>query len=203
MYAIIRTGGKQYRVKEGDLVDVERLDGDTGQEVSFEKVLFVSDQERAYWGTPILDRARVIATIEEQGRQDKVVVFKFKRRKMYRRKRGHRQLFTRVRIDQIDLAAHEKPSLQAETDRKSERTVARTKTAEQAQPQVVRAVEEAPEESASPPRKKTKKKATATKGTAKKAKAAKKKVQTKASAKPTASKKKAKKKATKRSKSKE
>lgn len=202
MYAIIRTGGKQYRVKEGDLVDVERLDGDTGQEVSFEKVLFVSDQERAYWGTPILDRARVIATIEEQGRQDKVVVFKFKRRKMYRRKRGHRQLFTRVRIDQIDLAAHEKPSLQAETDRKSERTVARTKTAEQAQPQVARAVE-APEESASPPRKKTKKKATATKGTAKKAKAAKKKVQTKASAKPTASKKKAKKKATKRSKSKE
>lgn len=202
MYAIIRTGGKQYRVKEGDLVDVERLDGDTGQEVSFEKVLFVSDQERAYWGTPILDRARVIATIEEQGRQDKVVVFKFKRRKMYRRKRGHRQLFTRVRIDQIDLAAHEKPSLQAETDRKSERTVARTKTGEQAQPQVARAVE-APEESASPPRKKTKKKATATKGTAKKAKVAKKKVQTKASAKPTASKKKAKKKATKRSKSKE
>ena len=160
MYAIIQTGGKQYRVKEGDLVDVDRLDGDTGQQVSFEKVLFVSDQERVYWGTPILDRVRVIATIAEQGKQDKVVVFKFKRRKMYRRKRGHRQLVTRVKIDQIDLAAQERPSpqLQSETDGKS----ARKKAGDQVQPPVGGPLE-APEKSARPPGKKTKKKAAAKK----------------------------------------
>ncbi|MFQ5929240.1 MAG: 50S ribosomal protein L21 [Acidobacteriota bacterium] len=102
-YAIIQSGGKQYRVSEGDFIDVERLDADVGQQVSFDEVLLVDDQKTIHLGKPTLDGARVVGTIAEQGKMDKVVVFKFKRRKMYRRKQGHRQLFSRVRVDQIEL----------------------------------------------------------------------------------------------------
>ncbi|MDA2938192.1 50S ribosomal protein L21 [Acidobacteria bacterium AH-259-A15] len=84
-------------------MDVERLDADVGQQVSFDEVLLIDDQEMIHLGKPTLDGARVVGTIAEQGKMDKVVVFKFKRRKMYRRKQGHRQLFTRVRVDQIEL----------------------------------------------------------------------------------------------------
>ena len=103
MYAIIQSGGKQYRIQKGDFLDVEYMEGEAGHKVGFDDVLLVHDNERTYLGTPLLDQVRVSATITEQGRQEKVVVFKFKRRKMYRRKRGHRQLFTRVQIDGISL----------------------------------------------------------------------------------------------------
>ncbi len=105
LYAIIESGGKQYRVSEGDLIDVECQSGEVGQSLSFNEVLLVGDQKTIHLGTPLLSGARVVGTIAEQGKKDKVIVFKFKRRKKYRRKQGHRQLFTRVRIDQIELAA--------------------------------------------------------------------------------------------------
>ncbi len=103
MYAIIEAGGKQYRVSEGDLIDVERRSGEVGQVVDFQEVLLVGDQETIHVGKPVLAGARVVGTIAEQGKEAKIIVFKFKRRKKYRKKQGHRQLFTRVRIDQIEL----------------------------------------------------------------------------------------------------
>ena len=102
-YAIIESGGKQYRVSEGDLIDVECQSGEVGQSLSFNEVLLVGNPETIHLGTPLLSGARVVGTIAEQGKNDKVIVFKFKRRKKYRKKQGHRQRFTRVRIDQIEL----------------------------------------------------------------------------------------------------
>lgn len=103
MYAIIEAGGKQYRVSEGDLIEVERRSGEVGQAVDFQEVLLIGDQETIHVGKPVLAGARVVGTIAEQGKAAKIIVFKFKRRKKYRKKQGHRQLFTRVRIDQIEL----------------------------------------------------------------------------------------------------
>ena len=103
MYAIIEAGGKQYRVSEGDLIDVERRSGEVGQAVDFQEVLLVGDQETIHVGKPVLAGVRVVGTIAEQGKEAKIIVFKFKRRKKYRKKQGHRQLFTRVRIDQIEF----------------------------------------------------------------------------------------------------
>ena len=103
MDAIIEAGGKQYRVSEGDLIDVERRSGEVGQAVDFQDVLLIGDQETIHVGKPVLAGARVVGTIAEQGKAAKIIVFKFKRRKKYRKKQGHRQLFTRVRIDQIEL----------------------------------------------------------------------------------------------------
>ena len=102
MYAIIEAGGKQYRVSEGDLIDVERRSGEVGQAIDFQEVLLIGDQETIHVGKPVLAGARVVGTIAEQGKKAKIIVFKFKRRKKYRKKQGHRQLFTRVRIDQIE-----------------------------------------------------------------------------------------------------
>jgi len=103
LYAIIEAGGKQYRVSEGDLIDVERRSGEVGQAIDFQDVLLIGDQETIHVGKPVLAGARVVGTIAEQGKAAKIIVFKFKRRKKYRKKQGHRQLFTRVRIDQIEL----------------------------------------------------------------------------------------------------
>lgn len=105
MYAIIQSGGKQYRVAEGDLVRVERLAGEVGDVVSFNDVLVLSNDEGLKLGTPTLSDARVVGRITDQGKGDKVLVFKFKKRKMFRRKRGHRQLFTGVKIDKIEFGA--------------------------------------------------------------------------------------------------
>ncbi|TNF25251.1 MAG: 50S ribosomal protein L21 [Deltaproteobacteria bacterium] len=101
MYAVIKTGGKQYRVEPGDVVTVERLEGDAGDAVNFDDVLLVDADGDMKIGTPSLDGASVSGTIVEQGRARKVIVFKFRRRKNYKKKNGHRQYFTRVQIDQI------------------------------------------------------------------------------------------------------
>ncbi len=101
MYAIIRSGGKQYRVAEGDRVRLERIAGEVGDEVSLEDVLLVGHPDSTEVGTPFLSDVRVTGTIVEQGKDRKVTVFKFKRRKMYRRKQGHRQRFTEVEIGPI------------------------------------------------------------------------------------------------------
>jgi large subunit ribosomal protein L21 len=119
LYAIIEAGGKQYRVSEGDLIDVERRSGEVGQAVDFQEVLLVGDQETIHVGKPVLAGARVVGTIAEQGKGAKIIVFKMKRRKKYRKKQGHRQLFTRVRIDQIELDGQKGRKPKAEKTQKA------------------------------------------------------------------------------------
>jgi len=103
MHAVIKTGGKQYRVQEGDVIKIEKLaDVAEGGEVVFEHVLAVGAGEDIKIGTPVVEGATVKASVLEQGRSRKIVVFKKKRRKDYRRKRGHRQYFTRVRIESVE-----------------------------------------------------------------------------------------------------
>jgi large subunit ribosomal protein L21 len=101
MYAVIQTGGKQYRVKPGDELSVEKLEGAVGDEVHFDNVLLVSKEDKLTVGRPVLENAEVIARIIRQGRGPKIVVFKYKRRKRYRKKQGHRQDFTGIRIAEI------------------------------------------------------------------------------------------------------
>jgi large subunit ribosomal protein L21 len=101
MYAVILTGGKQYRVKEGDVLSVEKLDVGQGQKVSFGHVLLIEDGENILLGAPVLEDALVRAEVLELYKDEKVLVFKKKRRKQFRRTRGHRQQLTRVRIEGI------------------------------------------------------------------------------------------------------
>ncbi len=101
MYAVIRTGGKQYRVKEGDTLRVELLPGtEAGGEITFEEVLMVGGDNLSV-GTPLVDGAKVTATIVRNARDRKVVIFKSRRRKGYRKKRGHRQWFSQIKITGI------------------------------------------------------------------------------------------------------
>jgi large subunit ribosomal protein L21 len=100
MYAVIKTGGKQYRVQEGDVVRVEKLNADIGSEVTFDEVLMVGEGADFKAGSDVAD-AKVTATITEAGRGQKIVVFKKRRRKNYRLTQGHRQSFTSVRIAKI------------------------------------------------------------------------------------------------------
>ncbi|MBF8982163.1 50S ribosomal protein L21 [Lutibacter sp. B2] len=101
MYAIIETGGKQYRVQEGDTLFVEKLDVTEGSTVEFDKVLVVSKEGQLTVGTPAVEGAKVSATVVENGKAKKVIVFKYKAKKDYRKKQGHRQPFTKITIDKI------------------------------------------------------------------------------------------------------
>jgi large subunit ribosomal protein L21 len=101
MYAVISTGGKQYRLEQGDLIEVESLKGEVGDKVVFNEVLALGDENAADFGSPLIDGAQVIGTIVDHGKGAKVRVVKFKRRKMYRKRTGHRQRFTSVKIDSI------------------------------------------------------------------------------------------------------
>ena len=101
MYAVIQTGGKQYRVKSGEQVKVELLPEGVGAAVSFDKVLMLGEGEGAKVGTPFVAGARVKATVVAQGRGEKVRIFKMRRRKHYQKSQGHRQSYTEVRIDEI------------------------------------------------------------------------------------------------------
>ncbi len=101
MYAVIKTGGKQYRVSEGDVLDVEKLDGEVGSKVEISDVLAIGEGEGLTIGTPTVDGASVLAEIVEHGKGKKLIVFKKKRRKGYAKKQGHRQLFTSLRIQEI------------------------------------------------------------------------------------------------------
>jgi large subunit ribosomal protein L21 len=101
MYAIVETGGKQYQVQTGQIVDVERLPADVGEEVELDHVLLVSDDNDVQIGQPTVEGAKVRATVLRQDRGRKIIVFKFKPKERYRRKAGHRQSFTRLRIDEI------------------------------------------------------------------------------------------------------
>ena len=101
MYAVIQTGGKQYRVEKGDVIKVEQLDSEAGQSVDFEKVLMVSDGDSHKVGSPLLAGAKVTAEVLEQGRAKKVIIIKFRRRKHHMKRQGHRQNYTAVRITDI------------------------------------------------------------------------------------------------------
>lgn len=102
MHAVIKTGGKQYIVEPGDIIDIEKISGEPGEEVNFEEVLLVSaDGEDVKVGSPVVESARVEGRIVKQKRGEKIVVFKFKRRKGYRKKAGHRQNLTSVEITSI------------------------------------------------------------------------------------------------------
>lgn len=101
MFAVIKTGGKQYRVQPDDVLKIEKLDGEVGETVSFETVLMVGGEDDTQVGAPVLDGASVAAEVVDQGRARKVIVFKKKRRQNYRRKKGHRQHETTVRITEI------------------------------------------------------------------------------------------------------
>lgn len=103
MYAIVETGGKQYKLSVGDVVKVEKLAGEPGDKVSLDQVLAVSDDTgNLTWGTPCLENAKVTAEILAQDRAKKIVVLKYKRRKNYKRKQGHRQAYTKLKIEAID-----------------------------------------------------------------------------------------------------
>lgn len=105
MYAVIRSGGKQYRVSPGDLLRVEKLPGEVGNLFTFEEILMVGGNgpDELRIGTPLLEGVQVIGKIEKQDRAKKITVFKFKRRKKYRKKQGHRQSFTALRIQEIKV----------------------------------------------------------------------------------------------------
>lgn len=102
MYAIVETGGKQYRVAEGDTIFVEKLEAANGNQVTLDKVLLVSDGENTKVGTPTVDGAKVVAKVEKHGKSKKIIVFKYKPKKNYRRKAGHRQPFTQLTIEKIE-----------------------------------------------------------------------------------------------------
>jgi large subunit ribosomal protein L21 len=101
MYAVIETGGKQYRVEAGQLLTCEKLPGDAGDKVEFDRVLLLSDDEKVAVGRPLVDGARVTAEIVKQDQGEKLTVYKFRRRKNYRRKTGHRQQYTTVKISEV------------------------------------------------------------------------------------------------------
>lgn len=101
MYAVVKSGGKQYKIQEGDTFRVEKLAGEVGAEIAFDDVLMFSDGENVQVGTPTLDNVTVKGTVVEQGQAKKIIVFKYKRRKRYRRKQGHRQQYTAIKVDSI------------------------------------------------------------------------------------------------------
>jgi large subunit ribosomal protein L21 len=102
MYAVVNTGGKQYKVQKGETLRIEKIPGEVGSSVTFDKVLMVADGENIRVGQPVLENVAVQAQIVEQDKAKKILIFKYKRRKRYRRKNGHRQPFTAIRIDGIE-----------------------------------------------------------------------------------------------------
>jgi large subunit ribosomal protein L21 len=108
MYAVIETGGKQYRVQEGDVITIEKLNVAAGDDIEFDKVLLLNDGEKVQVGTPIVEAAKVFGTVVENGKGEKVIIFKYKAKKDYRKKQGHRQPYTMVKIE--SMSAEGKPA---------------------------------------------------------------------------------------------
>jgi large subunit ribosomal protein L21 len=104
MYAVVKTGGKEYRVSTGDLIRVEKLEGNIGDQVPLKDVLMVSHEGEVQVGTPLLPNAVVTGEIVQHTRGKKVLIFKMKRRKNYRRLRGHRQMYTYIQVKDISVA---------------------------------------------------------------------------------------------------
>jgi large subunit ribosomal protein L21 len=104
LHAVVETGGKHYRVAVGDWIDVEKLNAEVGEQVELPSVVMLSGEDGVTVGRPLIDGAKVVATVDQQFRGPKIVIFKFKSTNRYRRKTGHRQSLTRLRIDAIHPA---------------------------------------------------------------------------------------------------
>ncbi len=115
MFAVIKTGGKQYRVAAGDVIKVEKLSGDAGETIKFDDVLLVGDDKKITTGTPLVSGANVSAEILEQTRGDKIIVFKKKRRQNYRRKAGHKQHLTVLKVTDVALGGAKKTAAKTDT----------------------------------------------------------------------------------------
>ncbi len=102
MHAIIVTGGKQYKVTEGDVLYIEKLNAEAGEEITFDQVLAVLDGDNATFGTPVVEGASVTANVVKNGKGKKVLVFKYKPKKNYRRRQGHRQPYTKIEITKVN-----------------------------------------------------------------------------------------------------
>ncbi len=100
-FAVIKTGGKQYKVSEGDVLSVEKIEAEEGKSIAFDEVMLVAEGDRVEIGTPQIEKAKVTAKVVAQEKADKVVVFKYKPKKNYRKKTGHRQKLTKVQIEKI------------------------------------------------------------------------------------------------------
>jgi large subunit ribosomal protein L21 len=136
MYAVVKTGGKQYKIQEGDILRFEKIPGEVGSPIKFDQVLMFSDGKNVQIGQPLLENIAVEGRIIEQGKARKIIVFKYKRRKRYRRKLGHRQQFTAVQIDSINAKgsrAGKKPE-PAETPKATEAKAEVVKKAETKKP---------------------------------------------------------------------
>ncbi len=101
MYAVIETGGKQYRVQEGDVITVEKSDVEAGEKINFDRVLLLSDGETVKVGAPYVESCNVAGTVVEHGKGQKVIIFKYKSKKDYRKKQGHRQPYTMIKIEKV------------------------------------------------------------------------------------------------------
>ena len=101
MYAVVETGGKQYKVSPGQVIDVELLGTDAGEQVTLDRVLLISDGEQVTVGQPMVEGVKVLATVKEEHKARKVVIWKYRPRDRYRLKKGHRQRYTRLQIDEI------------------------------------------------------------------------------------------------------
>lgn len=102
MYAIVETGGKQFKVSQGDTLYVEKLESEVGSSITLDKVHFVQDNGTVKVGTPTVEGAKVVASVVEHGRAKKIIVFKYKSKKNYHKKQGHRQPYTKLKIESID-----------------------------------------------------------------------------------------------------
>jgi len=160
MYAVLNSGGKQYKVQKGEVLKIEKISGDVGSSVTFDRVLMFSDGENVSIGQPVLDSVSVEGHIVEQGKARKIIVFKYKRRKRFRRKNGHRQEFTAVLIDSIKAkgtkaAKVAEPKAEAKAEAKESET--QKEAPKKAAPQKAVAKETAAKEAA--PKKETAEKA--------------------------------------------
>ena len=120
IYAIIETGGKQYRVIPGQTIDVERLAVAEGESIDLERVLLIADGDKVTVGAPVVEGAKVVATSQGEGKGKKVIVFKYKPKVRYRKKTGHRQFYTRLVVDQIIGEGGAAPPKKRATRRKKE-----------------------------------------------------------------------------------
>ena len=148
MYAVVKTGGKQYRVAKDDVLTVEKLDAEAGAVIELAEVLAIDDGKGLTIGTPMIDGARVAATVLEQKKADKVIIFKKKRRKNYRRTRGHRQPLTVIRISDIlakgQKAAAAKAARAADADAPAKKAPAKAKAKAKAPAKAKTAAKKAP-----------------------------------------------------------
>jgi|SRR5579883_2336832 len=126
MFAVIKSGGRQYKVFVGQKLEVNRLAVEDGAQISIGEVLLISDAERSFIGSPFVENAAVLATVEAQTRGEKLIVFKYKSKKRYRHRRGHRQELTRLSID--DIIADGKSLITGEAPQAKEKTVASSVT---------------------------------------------------------------------------